>query len=64
VSYWLIRPNLGFGGIAEPQLDYVLPLIAWATNRIGYMRFHGRDSTKFWHGQAANIIRKPGVVLN
>ena len=50
---WLHQQNLGFCCVDEPQLPNLLPPMAEATNKIGYVRFHGRNSAKWWQHEQA-----------
>ncbi len=45
---WLRHQGLGFCCVDEPQLPNLLPPLAEATSQIGYIRFHGRNSAKWW----------------
>ena len=40
--------DCGFCCADEPQLQGLLPPVAVATSRIGYVRFHGRNRKKWW----------------
>ena len=50
---WLRNLDLGFCCVDEPQLPNLLPPLAEATNGIGYIRFHGRNSAKWWEHEHA-----------
>ena len=50
---WLRHLNLGFCCVDEPQLPNLLPPLAEATSEIGYVRFHGRNSAKWWQHEHA-----------
>jgi len=50
---WLRKHNLGFCCVDEPQLPKLLPPVAEATTSIAYVRFHGRNSDKWWQHQHA-----------
>jgi uncharacterized protein YecE (DUF72 family) len=50
---WLRQQNLGFCCVDEPQLPNLLPPMAEATNKISYVRFHGRNSAKWWQHEQA-----------
>ena len=53
VFQWLRQQDMGFCCVDEPQLPNLLPPIAEATSKIGYIRFHGRNKDKWWqHDQA------------
>ncbi|MGC8861348.1 MAG: DUF72 domain-containing protein [Armatimonadota bacterium] len=45
--------DLGFCSVDEPRLKGLMPRVAEATSRVGYVRFHGRNAAKWWkHEQA------------
>ena len=50
---WLRQHDLGFCCVDEPQLYNLLPPLAKATSKIGYVRFHGRNSAKWWQHEHA-----------
>lgn len=50
---WLRQQELGFCCVDEPQLPNLLPPLAAVTSKIGYVRFHGRNSAKWWHHEKA-----------
>ena len=50
---WLRHQDLGFCCVDEPQLPNLLPPLAMVTSRIGYVRFHGRNSAKWWQHEQA-----------
>jgi len=50
---WLRHQDLGFCCVDEPQLPNLLPPLAMVTSRIGYIRFHGRNSAKWWQHEQA-----------
>ena len=50
---WLHRHDLGFCRVDEPRLPNLLPPLARATSRISYVRFHGRNSAKWWRHERA-----------
>ncbi|MFH1775278.1 MAG: DUF72 domain-containing protein [Chloroflexota bacterium] len=50
---WLRQHNLGFCCVDEPRLANLLPPLAEATSDIGYIRFHGRNSAKWWQHEQA-----------
>jgi uncharacterized protein YecE (DUF72 family) len=50
---WLRNLDLGFCCVDEPPLPNLLPSVAEATGNVSYVRFHGRNSAKWWkHEQA------------
>jgi uncharacterized protein YecE (DUF72 family) len=53
VFQWLRQQDVGFCCVDEPQLPNLLPPIAEATNKIGYLRFHGRNKEKWWQHEQA-----------
>jgi uncharacterized protein YecE (DUF72 family) len=48
VFQWLRQHEMGFCCVDEPQLPNLLPPVAEATSKIGYVRFHGRNKEKWW----------------
>ena len=50
---WLRRHGLGFCCVDEPRLPNLLPPLAAATSKTGYVRFHGRNSAKWWQHERA-----------
>lgn len=50
---WLRHQNLGFCCVDEPRLPNLLPPLAEATSKIGYIRFHGRNSARWWQHEQA-----------
>ncbi len=50
---FLREHRLGFCCVDQPQFDSLLPPIAVATSRIGYVRLHGRNYEKWWHHEHA-----------
>jgi uncharacterized protein YecE (DUF72 family) len=50
---WLRHQDLGFCCVDEPQLPNLLPALAEVTSGIGYIRFHGRNSAKWWQHEQA-----------
>jgi uncharacterized protein YecE (DUF72 family) len=53
VFRWLRQEDIGFCCVDEPQLPNLLPPIAEATSKIGYIRFHGRNKEKWWQHEQA-----------
>lgn len=45
--------NLGFCCVDEPRLPGLMPPVVRATGSIGYLRFHGRNATKWYHHNEA-----------
>ena len=50
---WLRHRDLGFCCVDEPQLPNLLPPMAEVASKIGYLRFHGRNSAKWWRHEHA-----------
>jgi len=50
---WLRQQNIGFCCVDEPRLPHLLPPLAEATSNIGYVRFHGRNSARWWEHEHA-----------
>ena len=53
VFNWFRQQDLGFCCVDEPQLPHLLPPLAQVTSKIGYIRFHGRNSAKWWQHEHA-----------
>lgn len=53
VFEWLRRYDMGFCCVDEPRLPNLLPPVAEVTSKIGYIRFHGRNSEKWWQHEQA-----------
>ncbi len=49
--------DFGISGLSynvdEPRLPNLLPSIVEATSKTGYVRFHGRNSAKWWQHEQA-----------
>lgn len=50
---FLRSQSLGFCCVDEPQLKGLLPPIAEATASVAYVRFHGRNTAKWWQHEQA-----------
>ncbi len=50
---WLRHQDLGFCCVDESQLPNLLPPLAAVTSHVGYIRFHGRNSAKWWQHEHA-----------
>jgi uncharacterized protein YecE (DUF72 family) len=50
---WLRNHNIGFCCVDEPALPKLLPPVAEVTSNIAYVRFHGRNATKWWQHEHA-----------
>jgi uncharacterized protein YecE (DUF72 family) len=53
VFQWMRGQDLGFCCVDEPRLPNLLPPLAEATSKIGYVRFHGRNKEKWWQHEEA-----------
>jgi uncharacterized protein YecE (DUF72 family) len=53
VFKWLRGLNVGFCCVDEPRLPNLIPPLVEVTGDITYLRFHGRNSAKWWHHQEA-----------
>lgn len=45
--------DIGFCCVDEPHFESLMPPVAVATSRIGYVRFHGRNYAKWWQHEHA-----------
>jgi uncharacterized protein YecE (DUF72 family) len=50
---FLERNEMGFCCVDEPPLPGLIPPVAKATSKIGYVRFHGRNREKWWKHEEA-----------
>ncbi len=50
----LQKHGLGFCCVDEPRLRGLMPPVAEATSRTGYIRFHGRNAAKWWNHEIAS----------
>jgi uncharacterized protein YecE (DUF72 family) len=50
---WLQSLNIGFCCVDEPRLPNLIPPVAEITSEIAYIRFHGRNSLKWWQPEKA-----------
>jgi uncharacterized protein YecE (DUF72 family) len=50
---WLHQGNIGFCCVDEPPLPRLLPPVAEVTSNIAYIRFHGRNASKWWQHEHA-----------
>ena len=50
---YLRELGLGYCCVDEPALPGLMPPVAGATGRIGYVRFHGRNAAKWWQHDEA-----------
>jgi len=53
VFEWLARLELGFCCVDQPQFASLIPPVAVATAPIAYIRFHGRNTAKWWQHERA-----------
>ena len=53
VIEWLRALDVGFCCVDEPRLRGLMPPVAVATSRIGYVRFHGHNAAKWWQHEHA-----------
>lgn len=51
VRQLLWENQIGYCCVDEPRLPGLPGGVVWATGRIGYVRFHGRNWQKWWHHQ-------------
>lgn len=50
---FLREAGFGFCCVDQPRLDGLVPPVAEATSDVGYVRFHGRNASKWWHHDEA-----------
>lgn len=50
---WMRKNDLGFCCVDEPRLPNLLPPVAEVTSWLSYVRFHGRNSEKWWEHEHA-----------
>jgi len=50
VFKYLREQGIGFCAVDEPQFKSMVPPVAVATSKIGYVRFHGRNYETWWKG--------------
>lgn len=48
---FLKKYEMGFCCVDEPPLRGLMPAVAEVTSNIGYVRFHGRNSEKWWNSK-------------
>jgi uncharacterized protein YecE (DUF72 family) len=53
VAPFLQSLGMGFCCVDEPRLKGLMPPLAMATSPIGYVRFHGRNASKWWQHEQA-----------
>lgn len=49
--YRLHDLDYGFCCVDEPALKGLFPPLAYATSKVGYIRFHGRNAAKWWNAK-------------
>jgi len=52
VLAFLREHQIGWCAVDEPQFRSLMPPLAVATSRIGYVRFHGRNYKQWWAGDS------------
>jgi uncharacterized protein YecE (DUF72 family) len=50
---FLKQNNIGFCCVDQPKLKGLIPQIAEVTSETAYVRFHGRNTQKWWHHKKA-----------
>ena len=50
---FLEQNELGFCCVDQPRLRGLIPPISKITSKVAYVRFHGRNSQKWWHHKKA-----------
>jgi len=50
---WMTARGIGFCCVDEPELPRLMPPVAEVTNETGYIRFHGRNSARWWEHEHA-----------
>jgi len=53
VYNWMKSDHVGYCCVDEPRLPGLMPPVTWVTGEIAYLRFHGRNSAKWWHHEKA-----------
>jgi uncharacterized protein YecE (DUF72 family) len=53
IAPFLENNNIGYVNVDEPNLKGLLPKQDIVTNKIGYLRFHGRNETSWWDGKGS-----------
>jgi len=53
VFHWLRQLGVGFCCVDEPRLPNLMPPVAEATSSIAYVRFHGRNASRWWRHEHA-----------
>ncbi len=54
VFSFLREGGIGFCCVDQPRLRGLVPPVAEATSRIGYVRFHGRNAAAWWRHEEAH----------
>jgi uncharacterized protein YecE (DUF72 family) len=50
---FLENNDIGYVNVDEPDLKGLLPKQDLVTNKIGYIRFHGRNESRWWEGKGS-----------
>jgi len=53
IAPFLESNDIGYVNVDEPNLKGLLPKQDIVTNKMGYVRFHGRNETKWWEGKGS-----------
>ena len=53
ISAFLKGNDIGYVNVDEPKLKGLLPKQDIVTNKIGYIRLHGRNEAKWWDGKGS-----------
>jgi uncharacterized protein YecE (DUF72 family) len=53
IAPFLESNDIGYVNVDEPPLQGLLPKQEIVTNKIGYLRFHGRNEDKWWDGKGS-----------
>jgi uncharacterized protein YecE (DUF72 family) len=48
---WMRTRSIAFCCVDEPQLPRLMPPVAEVTGEIGYIRFHGRNKSRWWDNE-------------
>ncbi len=54
---FLNEHNAGFANIDQPVIDQSIPLTSFSSNKLSYLRLHGRN-TKNWFAKDANVASR------
>jgi len=53
IAPFLESNDIGYVNVDEPNLKGLLPRQDLVTNKMGYIRFHGRNEAKWWEGKGS-----------